>query len=97
MASNNAPRVKWFRTVMACDTIRHRLYLNGNETAFFIDDAKAAGKGRWTQGDPVGLFASGSGNQIRRDDGSAYRVAALMGSFRNVGMAKARAEQMAFL
>ena len=95
MASNNPPRVRWFAVPLACGTVRHRLYVNDKETPYFVDNAKGAGRGHWTMGDPVGLHGSGMGNEIERRDGSTYRIAATLGAFRSVTRAKATAERMA--
>lgn len=95
MSGNQAPTTKWTRVELACGTVRHRLYVNGTETPFFVDDAKSAGIGHRTMGEPVGLFGSGMGSDIRRRNGETYRIAATLGAFRNVGTAKARAEQLA--
>lgn len=92
--SNNAPKTKWTRIPLACGTIRHRLFVDDKETPFFVDDAKAAGIGHRTMGEPVGLFGSGMGKEIEARSG-IYRIAATLGSYHNVGIAKARAEQMA--
>ena len=95
MTRTNAPAVQWHRSDFADGTVRHRLYVDGVETPYFVDDAKRAGKGHFTYGEPVGLHASGMGAVIRRHDGSTYQIAATFGGFRNIGFAKARAEQLA--
>lgn len=93
--SNQPPRTKWIRTPLACGVIRHRLYINEQEASFFVDDARQAGIAHFTQGNPVGLFGAGMGEEIRRRDGTTYRIAACIGGYRNIGVAKGRAEQMA--
>lgn len=95
MASNNGPSIKWFRTDFPCGTVRYRLYVNGAETPYFVDDAKKAGRGHWRCGEPVGLLGAGMGAEIRRRDGSSYQIAADLGGFRNVTLAKTRAERLA--
>ena len=95
MRTNNAPKTFWHRADMACGIVVHRLYVNGAETPYFVHDAKKAGIGHWTGGDPVGLFGAGMGAQVRCCDGSFYRIAATLATFRNVTLAKMRAEQMA--
>lgn len=95
MRSNNAPKTFWYRIEMACGTVRHKLYVNEQETPYFVDDAKKAGIAHWTAGEPVGLFGSGMGKEMRRRDGSAYHIAAVLAAFKNVTLAKARAERLA--
>lgn len=95
MSGNNAPQTRWVRVPFACGTIRHRLYVGESETPFFVDDSKLAGRAHRTLGEPVGLFGAGMGSEVRCLDGSTFRIAAILGAFRNVGIAKARAEQMA--
>lgn len=80
---------------MACGVVRHRLFLNEAVSPYFIDDAKKAGRCHWTMGQQVGLFGSGLGETINVRGGGSYRIAATLGAFRNVGIAKARAEQLA--
>lgn len=91
--TNGAPRTKWFKAGLACGTERHRLYKNGAETPYFIDVAHTIG--HRSQGQKVGIYAAGSGTEITRRDGSSYRIAAFMGGFDRISVAKARAEQMA--
>lgn len=92
---NAAPETHWYRCALACGVIRHRLCIGGSETPYFIDDARKAGIGHWTAGAPIGLFGAGMGRELRRRDGKSYRMAATLGGFRNVGLAKARAEMWA--
>ena len=94
---NNAPRVTWFRAPLACGTVRHRLYVEGKETEYFVDDAKAAGIGHHAQGCAVQLWASGCGPEIRCRNGTSYRIAAMVPGFKNVTLAKMAAERMATL
>ena len=93
MTSNNAPQVKWFRTVMACGTERHRLHIDTRETPYFVDVAHSVQHRH--QGSKIGIYASGFGAEVRRRDGSSYRIAAFVGGFDKITSAKLRAEQIA--
>lgn len=93
--SNNAPNIQWKRATLACGTVRHRLYVNGSETPYFVDDAKSAGIAHHIDGYPVALLGSGMGKEMQRRDGSSYRIAAVLNGGRNVGIVKAAAERMA--
>ena len=37
---NNAPETFWHITKMACGTVRQLLYVDGQQTAFFVDVAQ---------------------------------------------------------
>lgn len=78
---------------MPCGTVRQRLYVDGQETAFFVDVASQIQ--HRSAGQKVGLWGSGMGNEVRRRDGSTYRIAGLLSAFDKVTPAKHRAEQMA--
>lgn len=56
--SNNAPIVKWRGLMLACGTRRQRLFMNGQETPYFIDSANGIAANR-TQGDEHGLYGAG--------------------------------------
>lgn len=90
---NKAPKTQWFKNIMACGTERHRLFLNGTETPFFIDVAQQIQ--HRSQGSKVGIYGSGLGDEVRRHDGSTYRIAGFFGGFDKIAVAKHRAEQMA--
>lgn len=84
-------RSKWFKFPMANGCIRHRLYINGSETPYFIDEAKLIG--HRTYGHKFGLFGAGLGNEVRTARGS-YRIAAVFGGFDRISEAKKRAESL---
>lgn len=95
MRSTNAPKTFWHRVPMACGVIRHRLWVDEQETPYFVDDATKAGIGHRTYSERVGLLGAGMGTEIKCRDGGSYRIAAVLGGFKNVSLAKARAEQLA--
>ena len=92
-ASNNAPVCKWFSTTMVCGTVRQRLYVDGQETPYFVDSAATIG--HRTQGDTHGLFGAGMGAEVRTRNGGSYRIAATLASAPKVSILKNRAEQFA--
>jgi len=83
MDTNNGPKVKWWSTDFG-HTVRQRLYVNGNETPYFVDSAHTAG--HKSQGDEHGLYGSGM---------HPKGIALLLASGRRVTPLKHRAEQMA--
>ena len=92
-ASNNAPKIQWIGQTMACGTHRQRLYVNSQETPYFVDSAATIG--HRTQGDKHGLFGAGMGNVVRTRDGGSYRIAATLASAPKVAVLKHKAEQYA--
>lgn len=93
---NHPPVVRWTRVVLGCGGVRHRLFVDGRETDWFVDDESRAGRGHcFSRECPVSLYAAGRGREIRCRDGSTYRIAASVGHFPRVGDAKARAETCA--
>lgn len=91
--SNNAPRLTWRSEGRFDGYERQFLNLNGRPTPYFIRVAFSQAHRTW--GQKVGLFGSGMGNEVRRRDGSRYRVAATIGAWDRIGEAKARAERLA--
>jgi hypothetical protein len=91
--TNSAPKTKWIGETMACGTLRQRLFVDGAETPFFIDTAATIG--HRTEGETHGLYGCGMGVEVRRKDGTTYRIAAILGSAARVSILKHRAEQMA--
>lgn len=91
--SNQAPKTRWFKAELACGTERHRLYIDGAESPFFVDVAHSIA--HRSQGSKAGIYGSGLGQEIRRRDGSIYRIAGFFGGFDKITVAKARAEQLA--
>jgi hypothetical protein len=89
MTSNRAPGVFWHRMPMACGTVRHKLYLDGVETPFFIDYASS--RAHYAHGYKVGLWGAGMAETTRL----SYRIAAFLGGFARLELAKYKAEQMA--
>lgn len=87
--SNRAPETKWFSQVLASGVVRQRLYVDGNETPFFIDTSDQ--RSHRTYGDRHGLYGSGMGDMTS----AGYRIAGCFGSARNIVPLKHRAEQMA--
>ncbi|MTJ93901.1 MAG: hypothetical protein F8N36_13740 [Desulfovibrio sp.] len=92
-ASNNPPVVKWFSCEQACGTVRHRLYVDGKETPYFIDVASHIA--HYSYGSKIGLWGAGMGEEVRRRDDSTYRIAGFLGGFTKISEAKARAERRA--
>lgn len=97
MTSNNAPKTFWYRFEMACGIVRHKLYVDEQETPYFVDDAKKAGKCHWSMGGPISLHGAGMGETINRipRGGGGYRIARFLGGFKRVELAKGNAEQRA--
>jgi hypothetical protein len=97
MAGNNPPKTFWSRSELACGIVRHRLYIDGNETPYFIDDAKHAGRCHYQYGERIALMGAGMGAMVdrRRVGGGGYRIAAFLGGFRRIELAKSVAEQRA--
>lgn len=95
--SNNAPKTFWYRFELACGTVRHKLYVDGHETAYFVDDAKKAGRAHYQYGERIYLMGAGMGEMVNRliDGGGGYRIAAFLGGFKRVDSAKNSAEQRA--
>lgn len=89
--SNRPPKAIWQAAELACGTLRQRLFVSGTETPYFIDSARGIQAHR-TQGDEHGLYGAGMGDEIH----PGCRIAAVLGSGRNVRLLKQRAEQMAF-
>jgi hypothetical protein len=88
--SNQAPKTEWRGFEMACGTKRQKLYVNGQETPFFIDSAKVAAHRCY--GEPHGLWGAGMSEPHWR---TGYRIAACLGMGKRVTILKHRAEQMA--
>ena len=82
--SNQPPKCRWRSIALACETVRHQLYLDGTETPYFVDRAQF--RAHYTQGQRVGLFGAGM---------HPRGIAAVLGSYDNVSLAKHRAEQFA--
>lgn len=82
--SNRPPKCRWRSVMLACETVRHQLYLDGSETPYFVDRARVLA--HYTQGQKVGLFGAGM---------SPRGCAMLLGTFDRVCLAKHRAEQYA--
>lgn len=97
MAGNNPPKAFWHRFELACGIVRHRLYVDGQETPYFVDDAKKAGKCHYSYGERVSLHGAGMGAMIDspRGGGGGYRIAAFLGGFKRIELAKSAAEQRA--
>ncbi len=93
IGDNNPPVAKWFSNVMACGTVRHRLYVDGKEAPYFID--VASNLAHRSYGGKIGLWGSGMGHEIQRHDGSTYRIAGFLGNFAKISEAKDRAERRA--
>ena len=95
MRSNNAPKTFWHRFEMACGTVRHKLYVNGQETPYFIDVASV--RAHYSYGERIALWGAGMGEMVNRliDGGGGYRIAAFLGSFKKIALAKHAAEQRA--
>lgn len=91
--SNSAPKTRWISEMLACGTLRQRLFVDEAETPFFIDTAATIG--HRTEGEPHGLYGAGMGAEVRRHDGTSYRIAAVLGSATRAATLKHRAEQMA--
>src|ERR1019366_9067421 len=91
--SNRPPRTRWFKATMACGTERHRLYVNGNETPYFIDSAILIG--HRFQGERYGLHGSGMGAEIRRRDDSTYQIALCLDIGSKILPLKMKAERLA--
>lgn len=88
--ANLAPKTAWKSAVLACGTLRQRLFVGETETPFFIDSSRGQLAHR-TEGNEHGLFGAGMGAEIR----PGRRIAAVLDSGRNVRLLKHRAEQMA--
>jgi hypothetical protein len=86
-------RATWFTNHFACGTTRHRLYIDGLETPYFVD--KASVRAHFTCGHPVGLFGSGLGEEKTRMGGETYRIAASFGGFDRISDAKKKAIEFA--
>lgn len=93
MLSNSAPSFKWFRFEMSDSVIRSKLYVNGHETRFFIDEARTIGHRCY--GEKYGLHGAGMGAEIRRTDGTSYQIAATLGFGPRMAPLKADAERRA--
>ena len=92
--SNNPPRLTWTSYAQSNGSVRHRLYVDGREHAYFVDDDRKAGQGHHAMGCPVSLHGSGMGGEVRCRDGSSYRTARMLYGCNTVREAKARAENM---
>lgn len=93
MADNSAPKTVWRRVPQACGTVRHFLWIDGREAPYFIDVSERIAHRSY--GERIALWGSGMGDEVRRYDGSTYRIAGFLGGFRNLALAKHRAEQVA--
>ena len=91
--SNNGPVLRWISFPMANGTIRHRLYVNGAETPFFIDHAKV--KAHFADGHAKALWGAGMGKVIDRPGGGSYRIAGFLKGGSRIGDLKQHAEQRA--
>lgn len=83
--SNNAPSLKWISVDHLHSVRRQRLFINGHETPYFIDDSKGVVAFR-TQGDRYGLYGAGM---------SERGHAVVLGSANRIPVLKHRAEQFA--
>lgn len=92
MTGNNAPKIKWVSEMLACETRRQRLFVDGRETPFFIDSANGILAHR-TTGYEHGLFGAGMGPIAGNRSG--LRIAAILGAGPRIAELKHRAEQMA--
>lgn len=88
--TNNAPKTTWVKSEMADGTIRHRLFVNGMETCYFIDKA-AHVEQRFTHDRPFVLYGAGLGKMTS----AGYRIASILDGFPRISQAKHRAEQFA--
>lgn len=95
MASlNQAPKLKWYSEILACGTTRQFLFLDGQQTPFFIDSARY--HAHRSLGQVHGLWGSGMGALIAEAK-KPYRIAAPLGCGPKIEPLKHRAEQMAML
>jgi hypothetical protein len=90
--SNNGPACQW-RSEDFGPGRRQRLYVDGVKTPFFVDSALGVLAHR-TAGDEHGLYGAGMGELVTQAK-TPYRIAAILGSGRNIHRLKHRAEQMA--
>lgn len=84
MTTNRAPTCRWERILVADGLIRHRLYVDGKETPWFVDVATVAA--HRSHGYRVALWASGKGPN---------GTAGFFGGFRTIQLARHRAELLA--
>jgi hypothetical protein len=91
MQTNNAPQCKWWKQELACGTERHRLYVNGTETRYFVDVARY--HAHRSYGSKVGLWGSGLGKQSSAPHGLC--CAGFLGGFDKITLAKHRGEMLA--
>ena len=82
--SNQPPKCRWRSIMLACETVRHQLYLDGLETPHFIDVARF--RAHYTQGHKVGWFGAGM---------HPRGIALTLGAFDRISLAKHHAEQFA--
>lgn len=81
---------EWHRQELASGTTRHRLYVDGVETPFFVDHARRVA--HYSYGSPIGLWGAGLG---AKPPGVNYRIAGFFGGFKRLKDAKAQAVSLA--
>lgn len=84
-SSNNGPSLKWITVAHVTAVHRRRLFINGKETPYFVDDAQGQSAHK-SQGDRCGLYGAGM-----HKSGCAL----LLGSANKISVLKHRAEQYA--
>ena len=78
--------MKWFKQNMF-HTIRYRLYLNAEETPYFLDHTNQPCH-QQIRGFKVSAFGSGMGEEINCHNGNSYRIAKFLGAFETIKKGK---------